>query len=389
MRVDYKSKEQCCGCTACENICPNNAIVMKPDDLGFMYPQINELRCVNCNLCVKICQFHSGYIKSGETNKKIIYAARLKNEESLKKSQSGGVFFALAEKIIREGGIVYGAAFKNPYSVIHKRVDNLDDLEELRGSKYIQSDLKGIFRNVKDDLKSGISVLFAGTPCEVAGLISYVGKYLSANLVTVDLICHGVPSPKVWSDYVHYMEQKNGDVCVKANFRDKSFGWATHFETFLFKNNVIKSGFTFRMLFYKHYMLRDSCYQCPFTNLRRCSDITIGDYWGWENDPMLVDKFDDNKGISLVFLNSEKGKMFFENLDSKLFIVKNSNESYMQPNLVRPAQKNPMRDVFIQEYRKHGFLYVAKKYGNLGWRYQFFMVKTGIKNFIKMFFWKK
>lgn len=266
MNIGNKGRENCCGCTACANICPHDAITMEADKLGFIYPQIDYEKCVDCGLC----------------------------------------------------------------------------------AKYVQSDIRGIFQQIKNDLKSGRLVLFSGTPCQVSGLQSYVGKKWQTNLYTIDIVCHGVPAPKVWSDYVQYMEKKIGDVCVKANFRDKCFGWATHFETFLFKNNVVKSGCTFRILFYKHYMLRDSCYQCPFTNLKRCSDITVGDFWGWDK---ISTELNDNRGVSLVLVNSDKGRDLLDEVASKFYLVRSNTTDCLQPQLQYPCTVHPKRNAFISDYK--------------------------------------
>lgn len=380
MNIGNKGRENCCGCTACANICPHDAITMEADKLGFIYPQIDYEKCVDCGLCAKICKFGTEYQRENKWLTPIVYAARLKDSEQLLRSQSGGAFFGLAMQVLKRDGVVYGAGFVEHFRVAHKRVETYEELEDLRGSKYVQSDIRGIFQQVKNDLKSGRLVLFSGTPCQVSGLQSYVGKKWQTNLYTIDIVCHGVPAPKVWSDYVQYMEKKIGDVCVKANFRDKCFGWATHFETFLFKNNVVKSGCTFRILFYKHYMLRDSCYQCPFTNLKRCSDITVGDFWGWNK---ISTKFNDNKGVSLVLVNSDKGRDLLDEVASNFYLVRSNTTDCLQPQLQYPCTVHPKRNAFISDYTKKGFLFVAKRYGDLGIRYRLDLIKGYMKRSVQ------
>ena len=376
MRVDSKNVEECCGCTACESICPHDAIRMKADVLGFLYPQIDETKCVDCSLCMKVCQFHEGYSRENRWATPEVRAARLRDKQELSRSQSGGAFYGLARKFLEDGGVVYGAGFVDHFRVVHKRVTTLAALEELRGSKYVQSDLRGIFPQVKADLREGRKVLFSGTPCQVSGLQSYVGKRWTDGLYTVDLVCHGVPSPVVWTDYVNYIEGKTGEACTKVKFRDKSFGWATHIETFEFKRHEKLTSCSWRIMFYKHLMLRYSCHACPYTNMNRCSDITVGDFWGW---PKLSNAFNDNKGVSLVIVNSDKGKRLLELVADQFFFVQSNPTDCLQPQLQYPAKRNPHREAFARDYAQHGFLYVAKRYGDMGWRYKVTKVKEKVR----------
>ncbi len=275
---------------------------------------------------------------------------------------------------------MYGAGFVDHFRVAHKRVETLDALEELRGSKYVQSDMRGICRQVKDDLRAGRSVLFSGTPCQVAGLTSYVGKRLTEKLLTVDLVCHGVPSPAIWADYVNYIEKKNGQPCTAVKFRDKAFGWASHHETFSFISGAL-SKITFRTLFYRHYMLRNSCHVCPYTNLQRPSDVTVGDFWGWSK---ISNEFSDDKGVSLVLINSEKGCDAFQRSESNLYVVESNINDCLQPQLKGPSLVNSNRDLFIKDYDERGFLYVARKYGDMGWRYKLAVTKGYVAKIIKV-----
>lgn len=226
----------CCGCTACASICVHDAISMEPDALGFLYPKVNESRCVDCGLCEKVCQFNDNYDRSLNLQQPIAYAARHKDIDEVMKSRSGAAFVAISDYIIEQGGVVYGAGYKDHFRVAHKRATTKEERNEFRGSKYVQSDLTGVFRQVKEDLKSGLTVLFSGTPCQTAGLNAYVGKKLRENLVLVDIVCHGVPGPFIWRDYIAYLEKKQGDEIVVVNFRDKElFGWKTHKESYIFK----------------------------------------------------------------------------------------------------------------------------------------------------------
>ena len=206
--IDIKDKHDCCGCTACSSVCPQKAITMKPDDLGFLYPKVDKTKCTNCGLCDKVCAFNDNYDKTLNISEPIAYAARHKDMSEMMKSRSGGAFAVLSDYILGNGGVVYGAGYEGHFVVKHKQATTKEERDEFRGSKYVQSDLSGIFQQIKEDLKEGLTVLFSGTPCQTAGLNSFIGKALRQNLYLVDIICHGVPGPYVWRDYLAYLEKK-------------------------------------------------------------------------------------------------------------------------------------------------------------------------------------
>ncbi len=229
----------CCGCTACASVCNHDAITMEPDALGFLYPKVDESRCTDCGLCEKVCAFNNNYDTSLNLPKPDAYAARHKDMDEIMKSRSGAAFAAISDYILEQGGVVYGAGYKDHFRVAHKRATTKEERDEFRGSKYVQSDLSGVFRLIKQDLKNGLTVLFSGTPCQTSGLNSYVGKKLRDNLVLIDIVCHGVPGPYIWRDYLAYLEEKQGDTITMVNFRDKErFGWKAHKETFTFWGGV-------------------------------------------------------------------------------------------------------------------------------------------------------
>lgn len=231
----------CCGCTACESVCPKDAISMQPDPLGFLYPIVDESRCIDCALCEKVCSFNNNYDTSNNLDEPTAYGARHRDMREVETSRSGAAFIAISDYILERGGVVYGAGYGEHFRVIHKRAVSKEERNEFKGSKYVQSDLRGIFRRVKQDLQSGRQVLFSGTPCQTAGLNSFIGKKLRENLILVDIVCHGVPGPQVWEEYLKFLEKKEGAVLVKVNFRDKNlFGWAAHKETFEYQQ--IKKG---------------------------------------------------------------------------------------------------------------------------------------------------
>lgn len=235
--IQIKDSSECCGCTACASICPHDAISMQPDKMGFLYPVVNERKCMDCGLCEEVCAFHAHYDTHLNLPHPEAYAARHKDMCEVETSRSGAVFIAISDWILEQGGIVYGAGYTGHFRVVHKRATTKEERDEFKGSKYVQSDLGNIFRIVKQDLKDGRIVLFSGTPCQTAGLNAYIGRKLRENLYLVDIVCHGVPAPYLWRDFLVYLEKKQGDTICWVNFRDKQeFGWAAHRETFKYVN---------------------------------------------------------------------------------------------------------------------------------------------------------
>lgn len=365
IRIDNKSN--CCGCTACESVCAHNAITMHPDALGFLYPVVDIDRCVECGLCEKVCQFNSNYKRYDNYDEPSVFALRHKEQEQLMRSQSGGAFYGIAQHILNKGGIIYGAAFNNSWKVTHQKATNPEELEKLRMSKYVQSDIRGVFKHVKEDLKNGNTVLFSGTACQIAGLKASIPSRLQLNLICVDIICHGVPSPKIWEDYIVYLETRYKSKIVKACFRDKRFGWHGAKETFKFANGKEVARYTSNMLYFTGKSMRESCANCKFTNLKRVGDITIGDFWGIPKDsPYEKDK----KGLSLALINSDKGKQLFESIKDKYIVEPSNTKDCLQPQLQYPSKISPLHDSFVKDYSTHGFLYVAKKYGDISLKFK-------------------
>lgn len=385
--IQIKDKADCCGCTACVSICPKDAITMEPDTLGFKYPKVDLDKCIDCGLCEKVCAFNDNYDKSLNLKEPEIYAARHKDIHEIETSRSGAAFIAISDYILENGGIVYGVGYKDHFRVAHKRATTKEERNEFKGSKYVQSDLDGIFRQVKEDLKQGNTVLFSGTPCQTAGLNSYIGKKLRENLVLVDIVCHGVPSPYIWRDYLAYVENKYKSKVVKVDFRDKSrIGWSGHIESFVLNNGKKLESRTYTDLFYQHIMFRPSCGKCHFTNFNRPSDFTIADFWGWEKTGSEFNK--DDKGVSLVLVNTEKGDNLFEEANKDLDIIPIKLEDCLQPNLRHPSVIHPKRMMFERDYQRKGFLYVMKRYGSRGWRHKVInrlgRIKQSVKELLKM-----
>lgn len=367
--IQIKDKSDCCGCTACASICPKDAITMEPDTLGFKYPKVDLSKCIDCGLCEKVCAFNDNYDKSLNLKEPEIYAARHKDMHEIETSRSGAAFIAISDYILENGGIVYGVGYKDHFRVAHKRATTKEERNEFKGSKYVQSDLDGIFRQVKEDLKQGNTVLFSGTPCQTAGLNSYIGKKLRENLVLVDIVCHGVPSPYIWRDYLSYIEKKYKNEVVKVNFRDKSrIGWSEHIESFVFENGKKIELYIYTSLFHRNIMIRNACGKCHFTNYIRPSDFTIGDYWGWQN---LSSEFNsDNKGCSLLFVNTLKGHNIFTNISTNLNYIPSNKKSCVQPNLISSTILNNNSDKFVKSYIRGGINEVIMKYSSISLNYK-------------------
>ena len=373
---------KCCGCTACAAVCTRNAITMQPDALGFLYPIVDEEKCTNCGLCEKVCAFNDNYDKSLNLKQPTAFGARHKDMSEVATSRSGATFIAVSDYILENGGIVYGAGYTDHFRVVHKRATTKEQRNEFKGSKYVQSDLTGIFRQVKEDLRNGHKVLFSGTPCQTAGLNSFIGNKLRDNLILIDIVCHGVPAPYIWRDYLNYLEKKHKSSICSVDFRDKNkFGWAAHRESFRFAGNKETSTYTYTYTFYKHIMFRHSCGICKYTNLQRPSDITIADFWGWQKTDPTINA--DDKGLSLVLCNTNKGQEIFDTIKEKLIFVEAELVNCLQPNLQKPSEIHPLRMDFERDYARKGIEYVMKKYADLGWRYKSKVYIARIKRFIK------
>jgi len=344
--INIIDKINCCGCHACYNSCPQKCISMQSDDEGFWYPVVDSKECIYCGLCEKVCPTLS---KPMTKNHPAAYACRNKDDKIRQQSSSGGVFTIVAASVIANHGVVFGAGFDGKFNVLHSWTDSLDGVRNFRGSKYVQSSIGDTYEQAKDFLKQGRQVLFSGTPCQVAGLRSYLGKDYE-GLVCLDIICHGVPSPLVWKQY--RSELGNNNELQSINFRDKTFGWKRFSLRLTYKNNeeYIKelNSDEFMQGFLKNVYLRPSCYHCSFKTLARQSDITLADFWGIEN---ILPSFDDDQGTSLVLINSNKGKKIFlaaadkmryEKVDIDQAIVYNSAA-------IKSVAYNPKRNKFFQE----------------------------------------
>lgn len=365
--IDIQKPEECCGCTACASVCAHDAITMKPDALGLLYPVVDMSKCVECSLCDRVCQFHDSYDKSQNLPEPLAFAARHKDENEVMKSRSGATFLALSDYILEQGGVVYGAGYKDHFRVVHKRALTKEERDEFRGSKYVQSDMSGVFRQVRADLKRGSSVLFSGTPCQTAGLKSFLGNRGEEKLYLVDIVCCGVPGPYVWRDYIAWIEKKNRKKISAVNFRDKElYGWSDQKETYIFEGEKTKRTLTVFTDFYHHFFYRQSCGVCHFTNLQRPSDLTLADYWGWKR--VSKDFNADNKGCSLVLCNTAKGCELFDKIKSRMNVIPANLNDVMQDHLSRPSAINPEREAFERLYIRKGFEPTMKAFAFIGYK---------------------
>ena len=307
---------KCTGCSACFNVCPQKCINMLQNEEGFFYPTIESTNCIDCGACKSICPVLRDDFADAFSSP--VAVAAYNNEcTAVENSSSGGVFTALAEYVISVGGVVYGAAFDDDFNVSHIRVDNAEGIELLKRSKYLQSSLGDVLCQVKKDLKHDLTVLFTGTPCQVAGLRSFLNKSYE-NLICVDMICHSVPSPLVWQYYLKNAESVIGNEVQQVNFRDKRDNWQHYCMSIKSTDGEYlrkSENSAYMKAFLSGLSTRPSCYSCEFKGQNRGSDITIGDFWGCAS---VCSEFVNDRGTSLVLLQTEKGKSVFDNIKNSL-----------------------------------------------------------------------
>lgn len=366
----------CTGCSACMNICPKKCIKMKENKIGFIYPEIDLENCINCGMCEKICPSLN---MPKRNTAKSFFAAAAKDTEILNNSSSGGVFSVVALDFLEKGGVVFGASTEekdNALVVKHCSIDKIDDLKLLQGSKYVQSEINDTYRSAEQLLKNGTTVLFSGTPCQIAGLKSFLRKEYH-NLYTIEVLCHGVPNNKMFYDYLKNQNEFDGKI-LDYRFRSKKKGWIIKIAEIILQtsngqtNKIFKgSRFTsYYSLFLDSYILRDSCYNCKYASKERCADLTIGDYWGvhfLHKEQIKSGIFSEKSGISCVLINTDKGNELLKILSEKCNIVETSFENVRksQSNLKSPEKRPKMREKLMQDYYEQGYTALEKFANNI------------------------
>lgn len=353
----------CTGCCACLNICPKGAITIIKNERGFYNPSVSE-NCIDCGLCNSVCQITD----RPQANKiKFVVAGKSNNLNIRMKSSSGGLFFEVCNFLNEKynGNISFwGAAWaKDHYSLSHEK-RSFETIQDLHGSKYVQSFIGYAFSEIANLLQQGQYVLFSGTGCQCAGLVKYLKakNVLYDKLFIIDVICHGVPSQQLWEDYIRLIEKKNKAKIVKYSFRDKNVSWhgihplvITDSHQTIFPDKLVCS---YGKLF-ANTSLNEKCYECDYTNTNRIGDITLGDFWGIETTHKYLD---DGKGVSICLVNTHKGESIISELTKYVNIVNVNDDTFLQPNLQHPTKRNLRQKKFWNDYMKHGYLYVAKKY---------------------------
>lgn len=367
----FSTKEDCCGCTACASICTKKAIAILRDEEGFLYPEIDSAKCIKCGLCVKVCPIKNSIIDKFVNQK--AYIIRSKSEENVKESTSGGFFLPLAEWVVEHGGYVAGACYDDDLNVTHKITNKKGELCNFRGSKYVQSDMKDVFPQIKGLLNANVRVLFSGTPCQVAGLKRYL-RGNDENLLCVDVVCHGVPSPKLWKKYVSEMKAKFGSDIKEVKFRSKIMGYHTgnmeiHFENGKHYYNTARTDMMLAC-FFGEISSRPSCYQCRFKSVQHISDFTVYDCWSYSK---ITNKADDDKGWTHLIIQSNKGQSAFQyvkdryefkEIDIKQGIALDGSmiEKSAKPHIKRSEFYRDLDDERLLDHiRKYGII-TAKDY---------------------------
>lgn len=362
--IDITDKYNCCGCEACAQKCPKNCIQMKFDEEGFCYPKVNRNLCVHCNLCDSVCSVLNKLKHDKKDTVSRTFAAYNKDEEELFNSSSGGVFSLLAKQIIANNGVVFGAAYCEDFVVKHIAIKSQDDLNKLRGSKYVQSDMQESYRLAEKLLKENVEVLFSGTPCQIEGLLSYLGNDYK-NLITIDLICSGVPSPKLWKEYIEYREDMLHSKTSQINLRYKKYGWQEYIVFFEYENGkrYIKTRFEdpFMRAFRNGFSLRPSCFECQFKSTERKADITLADFWGIET---VMPDMNNQAGTSMVFVNTEQGERLFSSISNDIISAEIDKQVAVScnPMMNNSFKKPPMRDDFYQFVSNKSFIKAVEKY---------------------------
>lgn len=346
-----RNKENCCGCGACEAVCPRKCLSMQADEEGFLYPHLEVEKCVHCGKCERVCPQKQECRVSDVMPK--AYVTVSQNDIVREESSSGGVFSLLASKIIEQDGVVFGAAFDEEFNVKHQSAVSQQELEKLRGSKYVQSDCTSVYNVIKEILNAQKLVLYTGTPCQIAALKQYLGREYE-NLFTAEVLCHGAPSPKLWKQYLEWQREKYQSDIKSVSFRKKALGWKQFSVEIQFKNSKIYTKpfgeDLYGDLFLKNASLRPSCYQCKFKKIPRCADLSLGDCWGIEK---VFPEMDDNKGTSVVLVHSKKGQNLFNQICDTAICREGELDQLLPPEADsrKSVEKHPQRDAMFKRLK--------------------------------------
>lgn len=391
----FDNAKDCCACGACMNICPHQAIVMNSDEAGFAYPIINPSLCVGCKMCKTVCDYQDDILSKNLPVK--VYAAQSQNTDLLK-SASGGVFASLASDFIAQNGVAYGVVLESDNGInacIYKKASAFKELEALCGSKYVHANTSYIYTEIKNTLEKDERVLFSGTPCQVAGLKSFLKKEYD-NLFTIDIICHGVPEERWFIDYINYIENKYGITVDNLVFRDKKHGWGRFTGRLDYTNAKGKKKKKFiisRDSSYYYYFLtcssfRENCYSCKYATHKRIGDLTIGDYWGIEKehpDEISSLDFDLSLGVSCIMVNTEKGDRLLSCCGHNLKRFESKYENVYRNNeqLQHPSTPGEDRKKIIKMYKESGYGSIdtafKKKMRGKALLYRFYSIIRGRK----------
>lgn len=361
-----KKEDTCYGCSACKHICPHSAINMEPNSEGFMYPKLDADKCVQCGLCVNVCPYDTPTKTTSTTSK--TYAIQNKDNQSLMNSSSGGIFIAVAKWVLEQGGSVCGCVFDENFKATHVLTNEWDTVLAMQGSKYVQSDIGDMYPLIRSKLKSGQKVLFTGTPCQVAGLQKFLIKEYD-NLITMDLICHGVPSPMLLESYLKEMASHRNGKILDFRFRHKKRnGWVSQGSITIQANNgkqTTKTTSPYQDSYYYYYYLannvsRECCYSCQYSSTTRYGDLTIGDYW---NIADVNVNFNTNQGVSVVLVNTNKGQDVINAIKDFLNLAETPLETAVQGNgnLHTPCERPESRDIIYKKIINQGYKKTAEQ----------------------------
>lgn len=343
----FSEKKECCGCGACVDVCKAGAIRMVQDKEGFWYPRVNQLKCKKCGQCKQVCPVRN---RSVEKDSRLYLGIQAKEDGVRHSSSSGGIFSLLAQYVFDRQGVVYGAAYNDRMEVMHKEAGNKQQLEQLKRTKYVQSNLNGVYSRIEELLKRDQWVLFCGTPCQAYGLKLFLKKAYE-KLIIVDLICYGVPSPGIWSSYVKYLESRHGGRMTDFSFRDKRNKDNGHTCSYVIDGKEYAESLhrnLYCKMYFTNYILRPSCHECKFCTVERAGDFTIGDFWGIEK---VRPEMDDGMGTSVVIAHTDKAKKVWEEVKKGADWFECREEEVLQPRLNSPTGVAKRRRDFMRLYR--------------------------------------